>query len=334
MSELESVDPLTPRRALVTGCAGFIGSHLTESLLADGVSVVGIDCFNDNYGRPEKLRNLRRANDIDDFEFTPIDLARGDLDDLVADCDVLFHLAAEPGVRPSWGGRFESYVRNNVLATQHLLEAARRHPVKRFVYASSSSIYGEAAMLPTPEETTPRPFSPYGVTKLAGEHLVHLYNANHGVPGVALRYFSVYGPRQRPDMAFNRFCRAAIERTPIEVYGDGHQTRDFTFVADVVNATRAAATAPAAEGRSYNIGGGSQVGLLECVAIIEEIAGQKLDVDHASQERGDVRDTGAEISKAQADLGFQPSIDLEQGLAAEFEWMAEFLEAAPATLRA
>jgi len=310
-------------RALVTGCAGFIGSHLSESLLGDGVGVTGIDCFNDNYGRQQKLENLRRVNDWESFEFAPIDLARGDLDDLVEDCDVVYHLAAEPGVRPSWGGRFESYARNNILATQLLLEAANRQGVERFVYASSSSIYGQAARLPTPEDTLPRPFSPYGVTKLAAEHLCHLYHANYRLPTVALRYFSVYGPRQRPDMAFNRFCRAAITGAPLEIFGDGKQTRDFTYVGDVVNATRAAATAPGVEGAAYNIGGGSQVSLLETVRLIEQIAGKEVALDHAGQERGDVRDTGAEIERARAALGFAPEVGLEQGLAAEFDWMAD-----------
>ena len=213
-------------RALVTGCAGFIGSHLTESLLDDGWTVVGIDCFNDNYARPQKLRNLERSMEWDGFEFVPIDLSRGDLYDLVEDCDVVFHLAAEPGVRSSWGSRFESYVRNNVMATQHLLEAAKRCPEKRFVYASSSSIYGDAEQLPTPEFVTPRPFSPYGVTKLASEHLCRLYNGNFGVDTVGLRYFTVYGPRQRPDMAFTIFCQRGWQasRSPCSVTAVSHET--------------------------------------------------------------------------------------------------------------
>jgi nucleoside-diphosphate-sugar epimerase len=215
-------------RALVTGCAGFIGSHLTEALLADGVSVLGVDCFNDNYGRRQKLHNLETAREWDEFDFVPVDLSRGELHDLVADCETVYHLAAEPGVRSSWGLRFDQYLRNNVLATQLLLEAMRDQSGKRFVYASSSSIYGQAEALPTSEDTTPRPHSPYGTTKLAGEHLCALYHGNHGVETVMLRYFSVYGPRQRPDMAFNRFCRAAIGGDPITVFGDGHQTRDFT----------------------------------------------------------------------------------------------------------
>lgn len=311
-----------PMRALVTGCAGFIGSHLTQSLLGDGVEVLGVDCFNDNYDRPEKLRNLRLVTDWDSFEFAPIDLARGDLDDLVGGCDVVYHLAAEPGVRPSWGQRFESYLRNNVLATQHLLEAAVRQPVERFVYASSSSIYGQAERFPTPEDAVPRPQSPYGLTKLGGEHLCDLYHAGYGIPTVSLRYFSVYGPRQRPDMAFNIFCRAAIEGKRIEVIGDGHQTRDFTYVEDVVGATRAAAVTPGVEGDAYNIGGGSQVSLLETIGLIEGIAGIRFEVSHAPRARGDVRDTGADTAKARADLGFVAETDLEQGLAAELEWIA------------
>lgn len=309
-------------RALITGCAGFIGSHLTESLLDDGVEVIGVDCFNDNYGRGEKLRNLRCFADWEAFEFAPIDLARGDLDDLVAECEVIYHLAAQPGVRPSWGQRFESYVRNNVLATQHLLEAATRHPVERFVYASSSSIYGQAERFPTPEDAIPRPLSPYGLTKLSGEHLCQLYHANLAVPTVSLRYFSVYGPRQRPDMAFNIFCRAAIERRPLQVFGDGLQTRDFTYVGDVVAATRAAAITSDAAGSIYNIGGGSRVSLAEAIGRLEQIVGAKLEVDHGPWERGDARDTGADTSRARAELGFEPQTPLDDGLAAEFEWMA------------
>lgn len=314
--------------ALVTGCAGFIGSHLCEALLARGTDVVGVDCFNDNYGRPAKLRNLRHAQDWDAFEFVPIDLARGDLQDLVDDCEVVYHLAAEPGVRSSWGARFEAYVRNNVVATQHLLEATRTQPERRFVYASSSSIYGQAEALPTPESTLPRPVSPYGATKLAAEHLCTLYHHNHGVQAVSLRYFSVYGPRQRPDMAFHAFCRAALERRPISVYGTGRQTRDFTFVHDVVTATLAAAESPAAPGGTYNVGGGSRVSVAEALALIEEMAGHPLDVRHLDAQPGDVRDTGADTAAAQRDLGYAPAQSFSDGLRAEFEWMAGEVAAA------
>lgn len=310
--------------ALVTGCAGFIGSHLTEALLEDGVDVVGVDCFNDNYGRVQKLRNLELSQAWDSFAFVPIDLARGDLDDLVEESDVVFHLAAEPGVRPSWGQRFESYVRNNVMATQHLLEATRRRTDRRFVYASSSSVYGQAESLPTHESATPLPFSPYGMTKLSGEHLCRVYGANFGVETVALRFFSVYGPRQRPDMAFTRFCRAARDGTPIEVYGDGRQTRDFTYVGDVVQALRAAATVPAAAGGAFNVGGGSRVSLQDAIDIIEQLSGRTLDVVRHDRQRGDVRDTGADIAAARETLGFAPEVALEDGLGRQWEWaMAE-----------
>jgi len=312
---------IEPVRALVTGCAGFIGSHLAESLLGDGIEVVGVDSFNDNYSREQKLANLRDVESWDGFSFTELDLAHDDVESLVADSDVVFHLAAEPGVRPSWGLRFDSYVQNNVIATQRLLEAATRHAPRRFVYASSSSIYGQAERFPTPESALPRPHSPYGVTKLDGENLCRLYHANFGVPTVSLRFFSVYGPRQRPDMAFNIFCRAAVEGTPIEVFGDGLQTRDFTFVADVVRASRAAA-ARGVDGRVYNVGGGSQVSLAQTIELIGELAGRRLEVAHLPNERGDVKDTGADTRKARAELGFEASTGLSEGLLAEFEWMA------------
>jgi nucleoside-diphosphate-sugar epimerase len=315
-------------RALVTGCAGFIASHLTESLLNDGVSVIGVDCFNDNYGRRQKLSNLRRVTDWTDFEFAPIDLARGDLYDLVAECDVVYHLAAEPGVRASWGTRFESYTRNNVMATQHLLEAARGHELQRFVYASSSSIYGQAERLPTVEDVVPMPFSPYGVTKMAGEQLCTLYHGNWGVPTVSLRYFSVYGPRQRPDMAFNRFCNAALRGEPIQVFGDGLQTRDFTYVGDIVAATRAAAAAPTATGNVYNVGGGSRVSLAQALSILEDLLGRPIDVTRLPREPGDVSDTGADITRARLDLGYSPATPFEDGLAAELEW-AQQLASSP-----
>jgi UDP-glucuronate 4-epimerase len=308
-------------RALVTGCAGFIGSHLSEALLDDGVSVVGVDCFNNNYGRRQKLRNLERAMEWDAFEFLPLDLARGELHELLDECDLTFHLAAEPGVRASWGSRFDAYLRNNVLATQHLLDAAQNHPEKRFVYASSSSIYGQAERFPTPEDTQPAPLSPYGVTKLGGEHLCRLYNLNHGVETVCLRYFAVFGPRQRPDMAFHRFCRAAIDGDSVAVFGDGEQTRDFTFVGDIVEATRAAATAPGAVGGIYNIGGGSQISVNQAVSVISELVGRKLAVDYVERAYGDVRDTGADTTLARRDLNFQPRTPFADGLKEEFEWL-------------
>jgi UDP-glucuronate 4-epimerase len=317
-------------RALVTGCAGFIGSHLTESLLDDGVEVVGVDCFNDNYGRSSKLRNLERAQDWDSFEFIPLDLSRGDLRDVVDEVDTIFHLAAEPGVRASWGGRFEAYLRNNVMATHHLLDACRTWPAgNAFVYASSSSVYGQAERFPTDESAVPQPFSPYGVTKLAAEHLALSFHGNHGIRTVALRYFSVYGPRQRPDMAFTRFCRAIIEGEPIHVFGDGRQTRDFTYVGDVVSATRAAAATPEAEGGVFNIGGGSRTSLHDAIGALGEIAGAQIDVRYQPQEPGDVRDTAADTRAASRTLGFAPQVDLRSGLAEQFAWFTQDCARAP-----
>jgi UDP-glucuronate 4-epimerase len=317
-------------RALVTGCAGFIGSHLTEALLDDGDDVVGVDCFNDNYGRRQKLRNLERAREWDAFDFVPIDLSRGELEDLVADCEVVFHLAAEPGVRASWGSRFDNYLRNNVLATQHLLEAAKEWPERRFVYASSSAVYGQAETLPTEETVTPRPFSPYGTTKLAGEHLCNLYHGNYGVHALSLRYFSVYGPRQRPDMAFSIFCRAVLRGEPLRVFGDGQQTRDFTYVGDVVQATRAAASAPSVVGKVFNIGGGSRISLVHTVEVLERLVGRHLPIELDRNWEGDVRHTGADTSRARKYLGFKPTTDLYEGLRLQFEWAVAAEESAGA----
>jgi nucleoside-diphosphate-sugar epimerase len=310
-----------PGRALVTGCAGFIGSHLVESLLDDGWVVLGIDSFLSNYDAARKRRNLEVALDADDFKLFESDLVDSELSALLEGCDIVFHLAAEPGVRTSWGDRFDSYVRNNVLATQRLLEAVKERPLARFVYSSSSSIYGQAERLPTPESTLPRPFSPYGVTKLGAEHLCQLYHGNHGVPTSILRYFSVYGPRQRPDMAFHRFCRAAIEGRPLRVFGSGDQVRDFTYIRDVVSATRAAAQIPAAIGKVYNVGGGSQVALTHAIHLLEEFAGRALALERTGAQRGDVNATGADISRAQADLDYQPSVQFADGLWDEFTWM-------------
>jgi len=286
---------------------------LTESLLEDGWDVVGVDCFNRNYARREKLRNLERARSWDNFDFVPIDLADGDLYEFVAESDVVFHLASEPGVRASWGTRFETYIRNNVLATQHLLDAARAHPEKRLVYASSSSIYGQAERFPTPEDVVPAPRSPYGVTKLTAEHLCEAYGRSFGIPVAALRLFTVYGPRQRPDMAFSRLVRAALSGEPFEIYGDGRQTRDFTFVGDVVQALRDAARSPWCG--IANIGGGSRRSLNDAVEIIGELLGH-LRILRRPEAAGDARDTAADISVAAAAFGYRPRTSLRDGLAA------------------
>jgi UDP-glucuronate 4-epimerase len=315
-------------RALVTGSAGFIGSHLTESLLRDGIEVVGIDCFNDNYGREQKLRNMRHLSDWSSFQFVPIDLARGDLEEFVRETDVVFHLAAEPGVRSSWGQRYSQYLRNNILATQHLLEAAKAVGSRRIVYASSSSIYGNALQRPTAEDTPAQPRSPYGQTKLAMEHLCSLYRENFGVDSVGLRYFTVFGPRQRPDMAFHRICRALLLDEEFHVFGDGRQTRDFTFVGDIVAATRASADAEldTQQYPVFNVGGGSPASLREVIEILERITEKRLMAAYDDSEPGDVRDTEADTSRARAHLEYAPSTTLQEGLAAECAWMAEYVQ--------
>jgi nucleoside-diphosphate-sugar epimerase len=307
-------------RALVTGAAGFIGSTLTDRLLTEGAEVVGIDCFTDYYPRAIKERNLAAARQSGRFTFVDQDLLETDLGSLLDGVTHVFHLAAQAGVRKSWGRDFGVYVSNNVSATQRLLEACTGRPLDRFVYASTSSVYGDEAAIPMREDQRLQPLSPYGVSKLAAEHLGHLYHVNHGVPFVALRYFTVYGPRQRPDMGFHRFLSAVLDGRPLVRYGDGEQTRDFTYVADVVTATVAART-KGVPGGVYNIGGGSRVTVNHVFEIIGRLVGQPVTLEQQPPQKGDMRDTYADTSRAATDLGFAPSITLEQGLAEEYAWL-------------
>ena len=307
-------------KALVTGAAGFIASHLSEQLVERGVEVVGVDAFTDYYPREQKERNLGRLRSERSFTLLEADLAAADLGPLLDGVTHVFHLAAQAGVRKSWGKAFHVYTVNNVEATQRLLEACVRRPIERLVYASSSSVYGDGGELPMREDARPQPVSPYGVTKLAAEQLCHLYHVNHGVPAVSLRYFTVYGPRQRPDMGFRRFFSAAMRGEPLPQYGDGRQTRDFTFVSDAVAATVAAAT-QGAPGTLYNIGGGSRVVLLDVFELIGRVTGRAVAIDVRDAEKGDMRDTYADTSRARRDLGFAPAVTLEDGLRAQFEWM-------------
>jgi UDP-glucose 4-epimerase len=309
-------------RALVTGVAGFIGSTLAERLLSDGADVVGVDCFTDYYSRTIKERNLAGPIAHRSFQFVEAKLQEMDLGALLSDRTHVFHLAAQAGVRKSWGRDFSVYTINNVDATQVLLEACVGRPIERLVYASSSSVYGDDAPIPMREDTRLQPVSPYGVTKLAAEQLCYLYFVNFGVPTVSLRYFTVYGPRQRPDMAFHRFLRAAIEGQPISVYGDGEQTRDFTFVADAVGATAAAARS-GVPGRVYNIGGGSRVSVNHVLDVIRRVSGRSPSVDVDPPQKGDMRHTFADTQLARTDLGFVPMVTLEDGLAAEYRWLRE-----------
>jgi nucleoside-diphosphate-sugar epimerase len=308
-------------KAIVTGCAGFIGSHLSMSLLERGAEVTGLDCFTDYYPRAVKESNLAPLRARRGFHFVEDRLERMDLAPLLDGATHVFHLAAQAGVRKSWGRDFRTYTVDNVDATQALLEAVKGRPIERLVYASSSSVYGDAAAIPMREDARPQPVSPYGVTKLAAELLCCLYHTNFGVPAVSLRYFTVYGPRQRPDMAFNRFLRAALNGEPIALYGDGTQTRDFTFVADAVQATMAAGDR-GEPGGVYNIGGGSRVSMNDVLTLIERVVGRPLDVRREPAQKGDMRDTYADTSRARADLRFAPSVTLEEGLRAEKDWLA------------
>jgi len=330
--------------SLVTGVAGFIGSHLAERLLQEGHRVIGVDGFIGYYPSSMKKRNIASLLRRDRFSFIEADLLDLDLvallrvkptakhqlwtsqgkgQELPAHCHhvgYVFHLAAQPGVRASWGTNFEVYTRNNVLVTQRLLEAAKDVPLKKFVYSSSSSVYGNAETFPISETVMPQPVSPYGVTKLAAEHLCLLYWRNYGLPAVCLRYFSVYGPRQRPDMAFYRFIRAMLEEQEIVVYGDGEQTRDFTYVDDVVDATARAGIADFA-GEVFNIGGGSRVTVNETIKVLEHILGRRARVRCVESQSGDVRHTAADITRVTTVLGFRPQTSLADGLQAEVQWL-------------
>jgi UDP-glucose 4-epimerase len=307
--------------ALVTGCAGFIGSHLTGALLDRGARVTGIDAFTDYYPRSIKESNLSAATGREGFRFVESRIQDADLGALLEGVTHVFHLAAQAGVRKSWGRDFRAYTENNVEATQLLLEACVGRSIERFVHASSSSVYGDNAAIPMREDALPRPVSPYGVTKLAAEQLGYLYYVNQGVPAIGMRYFTVYGPRQRPDMAFHRFIRAAIRGEELSLYGDGGQTRDFTFVADAVGATIAAAER-GVPGRSYNIGGGARVSMNDVIEIIGRVAGGPLRIRREATQKGDMRDTYADTTLARQDLAFSPSVSLEDGIQAEFQWLS------------
>jgi len=295
-------------RYLVTGAAGFIGSHLAEALLAAGHEVAGLDAFTDYYDPALKEENAVR------LDVRAQDLARDEFD--LREFDAVFHLGGQPGVR-SFGDVFPVYLERNVLASQRMFEAAARDRV-RVVFASSSSVYGDAERYPTPEETEPAPISPYGITKLACEHLARAYARSEGLDVVVLRYFTVYGPRQRPDMAFTRLLHAIAEDTPFELYGDGNQSRGFTFVSDAVAATVAAVGAPA--GAVYNVGGGSEATMLEAIALAEQVSAASLEVRFLPAAAGDVRRTSADTTRIRQELGWQPQVSLEDGLRAQWEW--------------
>ena len=316
-------------RAVVTGVAGFVGSTLAERLRGAGHRVVGVDCFTPYYDPERKRANLAGLAGDPGFELVDADLRHDPLRPLLDGADAVFHLAAQPGVRRSWAEGFDLCQAHNVLGTQRLLEAARDVATPRVVFASSSSVYGAAAAATATEDDLPRPHSPYGVTKLAAEHLCSLYAANWGLPTVSLRYFTVYGPRQRPDMAMHRLVRAALEGAPFPLYGDGSQARSFTFVEDVVAATVAAAVADVAPGTVVNVAGGRSTTLAELIGVVEETTGRPVPLDRRPAAPGDVPRTGAAVDRAWALLGWHPTTDLGTGVAAQVAWQASLPVLAP-----
>ncbi|MCA1717667.1 MAG: NAD-dependent epimerase/dehydratase family protein [Actinobacteria bacterium] len=308
-------------RILVTGAAGFIGSHLVDRLLELGHEVTGLDCFTDYYSRDLKQRNLDRALSHGRFRFFEGDLLRSNLDEIVGGVDKVAHLAGEPGVRASWGERFPVYLERNVQATQRLLEATSRVRPKQFVLASSSSVYGADNGGPAAEDDPRRPASPYGLSKLAAEELVGLYEREHAVPATVLRYFTVYGPRQRPEMALSRFISLAGRGELVEVFGDGTQSREMTYISDVVDATVAALEAkPEGAARVYNVGGGTRTTVVELVELVGEMMGERVEIRHAPPAHGDVRSTWADLERAARELGYRPRVSLEEGVEEQVRW--------------
>lgn len=306
-------------RCLVTGAAGFVGSSIVDRLLGMGCNVVGVDCFVDYYPKEIKLRNIESALKNPKYKFIEADLNNLDMESLVSEKDWIFHQAAQAGVRASWGSYFSEYCSHNILATQKLLEAAKNTKVKKIVFASSSSVYGDAESYPTNEDMRPKPVSPYGMTKLASEHLMVLYASQFGVPTVSLRYFTVFGPRQRPDMAFNRFISAALQGKELTLYGDGEQSRDFSYISDIVDANIQSAEM-GNPGDVFNIGGGTQATVNEVLSHIEKRLGA-LKIKREEKQKGDARHTRADTTRAQQVIKYNPKVSLYDGLDLEIEWL-------------
>ena len=302
----------------MTGVAGFIGSHLAERLLKLGYEVVGVDSFTSYYPRERKLRNLAWVAEERAFRLIEGDLLELDLEQLLRRVSSIVHLAAEPGVRTSWGNNFSRYLKRNVEATQRLLEALPERSLERFVFASSSSIYGSVEEGPVKEDSARCPASPYGLSKLAAEELIGIYVRERGIPATVLRYFTVYGPRQRPEMALSRFISAAIRKEAVRVFGDGNQVREMTYVSDVVEATVAALEAP--PGGPYNVGGGARATVNELIDHVQRVLGIGVEVSYGAAAEGDVRSTWADLERAGRELGYQPQVGLEEGIKGQVQW--------------
>ena len=311
--------------SIVTGAAGFIGSHIVDRLLALGHDVTGVDCFTDYYDRASKEANIREARGHTRFQLLEDDLVTMDLPALLDGANYVFHQAGQAGVRPSWGAHFAGYLRNNIDTTQRLLEAAKDAALTKFVFASSSSIYGDAKALPVTEETIPQPISPYGVTKLAAEHLCSLYAKIYELPTVSLRYFTVFGPRQRPEMAIQHFLSACRNGETVTMFGDGTQTRDFTFVGDIVEANVRAMEAPSSA--VINVCGGSRISLKDLLELIQETSGRQLHIEREPPAQGDAKHTFGDNSLARRMLGFKPQTALAEGVAAQWRWLNDLATA-------
>ncbi len=307
-------------KAIVTGAAGFIGSHLCEELLQRGYEVTGVDSFLDYYPRWIKESNLQNFIDSSRFHLIAKDILDIDWSPILSETDVLFHLAAQAGVRASWSKNFTVYTKNNIEATQLLLEESKNSKLKKFVFASTSSVYGDTEEIPMKEKSVLKPVSPYGVTKVAAEDLCYLYWRSFGIPCVSLRYFTVYGPRQRPDMGFYRFILAALEGRGITVFEDGNQTRDFTYIDDIVHGT-ILASERGKEGLVYNLGGGSRISVNEVLLLLGQIMNKTIDIRYADKQKGDMRHTFASTDLAKADLDYVPRVSLKDGLTSEYAWL-------------
>ena len=307
-------------KAIVTGAAGFIGSHLCQELLSQGHDVTGVDSFLDYYPRWIKESNLEKLKNHPAFHLLEGNILDFNWGPILTKTDLVFHLAAQAGVRASWSKNFVVYTKNNIEATQLLLEESKNSNLKKFVYASTSSVYGDTEEIPMKEKSLLKPVSPYGVTKLAGEDLCYLYWKNFGIPCVSLRYFTVYGPRQRPDMGFYRFILAALEGRAITIFEDGNQTRDFTYIDDIVRGT-ILASQRGKEGQVYNLGGGSRITVNEVLRILGEVMNKQIDIRYADKQKGDMRHTFASTELAKADFDYIPRVSLKEGLASEFDWL-------------